>query len=118
MGAMGAHFLEAFLQRAGIQSELIVKRLDQFDVGARYHLIHSVALLALASVTFGSPRSRRYVARLFLAGIILFSGSLYMLVMTNTPKWGIVTPIGGFCWIIGWLGLIWVSLRTRNHIEE
>ena len=106
MGSFGAHGLDTFLAARGMDQELIVKRLDQFDVGVRYHLIHSLALLALASLTMGTPGCRRWVARLFLLGLILFSGSLYALVLTNTPVLGAITPLGGLSWIAGWLLLI------------
>ena len=91
------------------QTEELKERLSQFDVGVRYHLIHSVALLALSAVPFGSPNSRRWVCRLFLLGIILFSGSLYALVLSNVTQLGMVAPLGGLCWIVGWLMLLQVA---------
>ena len=91
------------------QIDLVDRRLSQFDVGVRYHLIHSVALLALSAVPFGSPTSRRWVCRLFVIGIFLFSGSLYALVLSNVPQLGMVTPLGGICWIVGWLMLLQVA---------
>ena len=126
IGAYGAHGLESFLisrEQSGDESpegsrergpELIAKRLDQFDVGVRYHLVHSVALLALASVPFGSPASRHWVSRFFLAGLLLFSGSLYALVLSDTPWLGAITPIGGLAWILGWLTLVLVARRTST----
>ena len=106
LGSFGAHGLDSFLESRGLASELLPKRLDQFDVAVRYHLIHSVALLALAAVPAGSATTRRWVFWLFLAGLILFSGSLYLLVLTNTPALGAITPLGGLCWIIGWLAVV------------
>ena len=111
LGALGAHGLEDLLAFRGIDSELIPKRVEQFDVGVRYHLIHTVALLALASVPFGKARVRRWVARLFLAGLIFFSGSLYLLVLTNVPQLGAITPIGGAIWIVAWLCLFFVAYK-------
>ncbi len=124
LGAFSAHGLEDVLNNfvytdlievvdadpgeAG-QTDLIDRRLSQFDVGVRYHLIHSVALLALSAVPFGSPTSRRWVSRLFLLGIFLFSGSLYALVLSNVTQLGMVTPLGGICWIVGWLTLLQVA---------
>ncbi len=115
MGSFGAHGLDRYLERRGLEPELIAKRLDQFDVGVRYHLVHSVALLALSAITIGSPASRRWVGRLFLGGLILFSGSLYLLVFTNTPALGAITPIGGVCWIIAWCLL---PLMARGRPPE
>ena len=109
MGSFGAHGLETFLTSGGLEQELVIKRLDQFDVAVRYHLIHSVALLALAALTIGTPGRRRWVARLFVLGLFLFSGSLYALVLTNTPVLGAITPLGGLSWIAGWLLLPWLA---------
>ena len=115
MGSFGAHGLDTFLASRGLGQELVVKRLDQFDVAVRYHLIHSVALLALASLTLGTPGCRRWVSRLFLLGLLLFSGSLYALVLTNTPVLGAITPLGGLSWIAGWLLLICMARPAASE---
>ncbi|TWT52473.1 hypothetical protein Pla22_00970 [Rubripirellula amarantea] len=114
IGAFGAHGLPDFLARQGVDPETLTKRLAQFDTGARYHLVHATALFALASLGFGSPESRRWAARFFLAGIILFSGSLYLLVFTGITKFGMVTPLGGLSWIIGWATLAVVSRKSKH----
>jgi len=103
LGAWGAHGLEPFLANLGYEAALIPKRLQQFDTGVRYHLLHTVALLGLAALPVGNPAPRRWAAGLFVLGIILFSGSLYALVLTNQTQLGMVTPIGGICMIAGWL---------------
>lgn len=114
IGAFGAHGLEGWLEsRFAAPPELIAKRLDQFDVGARYHLAHAVALLALAGWSNGPRLAVCQVAWLMVAGIVLFSGSLYVLVLTNTPTWGAVTPIGGVLWLVAW-GLIAISARHAD----
>jgi uncharacterized membrane protein YgdD (TMEM256/DUF423 family) len=102
IGAFGAHGLEAQLTSSGVPAELIPKRLDQFDVGARYHLVHAVAIFALANASILSRRCRMTAFVCFTAGILLFSGSLYVLVLTNTPWLGAITPLGGVAWIIAW----------------
>ncbi len=114
IGAFGAHGLEDFLAKKGLDVALIAKRAGQFDVGARYHLIHAVALLALGA--FGdsgtkviSPRSLRTVAWLIVIGMVLFSGSLYLLVATNTPWLGAITPLGGVAWVIAWF---WIAVAA------
>jgi len=103
IGAFGAHGLPNFLADKGLPEATILKRLDQFDVGARYHLIHAVALLALAAIPLGSDVLRSRIAWMFVGGIVLFSGSLYLLVLINQPKFGAITPIGGVTWIVAWL---------------
>jgi len=114
MGSFGAHGLDKFLASGGLDDALVLKRLDQFDVAVRYHLIHTVALLALASITVGTPGCRRWVARWFLLGLLLFSGSLYALVLTNTPMLGAITPLGGLSWIAGWLLLAWMARSAAS----
>ncbi len=109
LGAFGAHGLEAFLQQRSDDAAHVAKRVGQFDVAVRYHLIHAVALFALAALPCGSSKSRRITARLFAIGLLLFSGSLYLLVLTDSSRWGMITPIGGLIWIAGWLSLIWVA---------
>jgi len=111
LGALGAHGLESVLADRGYEPELIQKRLQQFDTGVRYHLMHAVALLGLAGLSIGDSSGgnsnyKRWVGRLFVAGILLFSGSLYALVLSNQTKFGMVTPIGGLSWIVGWLCLL------------
>ena len=76
IGAFGAHGLEAFLVDAGASAELVDKRLDQFDVGARYHLVHAVALLGLPGLPLLSARMRSCAFGFFTAGNVFFSGSL------------------------------------------
>lgn len=102
LGAFGSHGLEGFLESRGLEPPLISKRADQFDTAVRYHLVHAASLLGLAGLRCGSPRGRGWVALLFVAGVVLFSGSLYLLVLSNTPWLGAVTPLGGLAWLLGW----------------
>ncbi len=85
----------------GLTYEKYADRLDQFDVAARYHLVHAVMLLAM--IALPPSRCRSVAAVLVTVGIVLFSGSLYLLVLTNTPWLGAITPIGGVAWVIGWI---------------
>ena len=118
IGAFGAHGLPDFLaSRHDLPPDLLAKRLDQFDVGVRYHLGHSLALLALALASSGRTerggRLTGWILGLLLAGIVLFSGSLYVLVLSDTPRWGAVTPLGGVLWLVAW-GLIATAYRRRS----
>ena len=114
IGAFGAHGLEHHLSAIVSGREIMQRRLAQFDTGARYHLIHAVALLALAALPLGSSKLYRWVARFFLIGIVLFSGSLYLLVLTNETKLGMVTPLGGLSWIIGWCLLVVAAMQKSD----
>ncbi len=104
IGAFGAHGLEGWLEGSGLDAATTQRRLSQMDTAVRYHLIHAAALLALAAISPQFPsRWVRVAGWLFVVGVILFSGSLYVLIATNQPKWGAVTPLGGLAWIVGWL---------------
>lgn len=96
-GALGPHVLAA---RLG--PDLV----DVWETAVVYHLLHSVALLALALFGMSSGRSVRLPAGLFAAGIALFSGSLYLLALTGLGALGPLTPVGGVCLILGWLSLL------------
>jgi uncharacterized membrane protein YgdD (TMEM256/DUF423 family) len=96
-GAFGAH---------GLQSRLTSEQLASWSTASQYHLLHSVALLALALFARAGDVSIRWPAALFLAGIVLFSGSIYVLLLTQMRWLGPVTPIGGLCLIAGWGSLI------------
>jgi len=117
IGAFGAHGLEDFLvQTHALTGDAVTKRLAQFDVAARYHLVHAVALLAICSIRGFSEAVIHAIAALMIVGIVLFSGSLYLLVATNTAWLGAITPIGGVSWIIGW-ALIAVSAMRVTEVE-
>lgn len=97
LGAFGAHGLKQVVTDPHL--------LEVWDTGARYHLIHAVAMLAIAD----RPGVPVLTSRLWLAGIALFSGSLYTMALTDLRWLGAVTPLGGVCFIAGWLLL----LRTQ-----
>jgi uncharacterized membrane protein YgdD (TMEM256/DUF423 family) len=97
LGAFGAHAL-----RGRISPELLAA----WQTGVLYHLLHSVALLALALYAQASGRSVRLPGLLFGAGILLFSGSLYLLAGAGQRWAGPLTPLGGLCLIAGWVSLL------------
>src|SRR6516162_710310 len=94
LGAFGAHGLRSMLEGQGM--------LDVWNKAVFYHFIHSIALLALA--LYGTIN--RGVCLLLLIGILLFSGSLYLLALTNLRWLGAVTPFGGLCFLAGWAWLV------------
>lgn len=94
LGAFGAHSLKAVLETNGT--------LETWKAAVLYHLAHAIALLALA-LHGGVNRGASY---LLLAGIVLFSGSLYLLAVTNIRWLGAITPLGGLCFLAGWAWLI------------
>lgn len=96
-GAFGAHALRA---------RLAPEQVASWMTASQYQLLHSVALLALALFAAQSGRSIRWPASLFLAGMLLFSGSIYLLVLAHWRWLGPVTPLGGMLLIAGWLSLL------------
>ncbi len=95
LGAFGAHGLEATLAAHDT--------LAYWNTAALYHLVHAVVLLVLA---LHLP-AQRVAFALFAAGIVIFSGSLYLLAITNVKVLGAITPIGGLCLLAGWAALAW-----------
>ena len=105
-GAFGAH---------GLRELLPPERLDVFETAARYQMYHALALLVVAWAADRWPKGAAPLAGgLFLAGIVLFSGSLYLLSLTGTRWLGAVTPLGGVAFLAGWLALAWTFWRARE----
>jgi uncharacterized membrane protein YgdD (TMEM256/DUF423 family) len=94
-GAFGAH---------GLRSRLSPEMLAVFEIGVRYQMYHVFALLAVAAAIghFGQVRLLTIAGWSFIAGILIFSGSLYALALTGTGMLGAITPIGGLGFLIGW----------------
>lgn len=104
-GAFGSHALRA---------RLAPDMLNVFEVAVRYQLIHALGLMAVAWASTRWPGAAVNAAGgLFIAGIVLFSGSLYLLTILGTRGLGIVTPIGGVLMAAGWASLAWAALSAR-----
>ncbi len=101
-GAFGAHGLKGTLDATG--------QLANWNTAAHYHLIHSVALLAVA---LHAP-FRVWAWRLWLAGTVVFSGTLYVLAVTGMKWLGAITPIGGVLLLAGWLALVAQAASLRK----
>ena len=96
-GAFGAHAL-----RARLPADLLAV----FETAARYQMVHALALLAVALVAARAPsRAASAAGWLFAAGIVVFSGSLYALALTGVRVLGAITPLGGLCFLAGWVAL-------------
>lgn len=102
IGAFGAHALRNTLTSNG--------RLETFETAVKYQFYHVFALLIVGMLLSRiDHKLLHYSGYAFIVGIIIFSGSLYILCLTNVGKWGAVTPIGGLFLIIGWL-LLFVGI--------
>jgi len=106
LGAFAAH---------GLKNRLSEPLLNTFQTGVQYQMYHSLALILLVILYRQMPQSLLlYSAGFMFAGIILFSGSLYMLALTQIKWFGPVTPIGGVCFIVGWALLVAVALKGAS----
>ncbi len=93
-GAFGAHALRARLEP---------RMLEVFETAVRYQMYHVLGLFAAAWFLQGGPcRPARWAARLFLAGTVIFCGSLYALALTGVTGLGVITPLGGIAFLAGW----------------
>jgi uncharacterized membrane protein YgdD (TMEM256/DUF423 family) len=102
-GAFAAH---------GLKARLGPDLLATFELAARYQMYHALALAlcAFAWTRWPGP-AVALAALLFFVGILLFSGSLYLLSLTGVRWLGAVTPLGGTAWLIGWGALAWAAAR-------
>ena len=99
-GAFGAH---------GLQKMVTPERLETWEKAARYQIYHALALLLLAWAITHWPEQAKLLSTggwLFIAGVVLFSGSLYLLVLSEITAFGAITPLGGVAFVAGWLCLV------------
>ena len=103
IGAFAAH---------GLKGKLPQDLFDVFEVGARYHMYHALALLGTAWAVARWPGTATTTAGwCFVAGTVLFSGSLYALALTGIRPLGAITPLGGVCLLAGWVALALAVVR-------
>ncbi|MCG7855676.1 DUF423 domain-containing protein [Flavihumibacter sediminis] len=112
LGAFGAH---------GLKSLVPPESVSTFETGVRYHMYHVFALLATGLLSIHYPvMAMKRAAQCFLVGMLLFSGSLYLLTLlkaTDTvglSSIGLITPIGGLFLVAGWLFLFWALLKRNT----
>ena len=111
LGAFGAHGLEERLSANG--------HLDTWEMATLYLFVHAIALLALSGLSGSlASKSLRLVGYFWIAGVIVFSGSLYILALSNFTKLGMITPLGGLCFLLGWLLLALCGLKgPKSDLE-
>ncbi|ROQ21622.1 uncharacterized membrane protein YgdD (TMEM256/DUF423 family) [Marinimicrobium koreense] len=105
LGAFAAH---------GLKARLPASALSAFETGVQYQMYHALALLAVVALLrwFGPTLSLLTAGWAFVLGVLLFSGSLYGLALGG-PRWlGPVTPLGGLCFMMGWVLLLAVGIRA------
>lgn len=99
-GAFGAHALKSILEAN--------QRMDTYELASRYQFYHALALLAVGLLLYNFPhRGFIYAGYAFILGMLIFSGSLYVLSLTNVGWLGAITPLGGLALIVAWVCMIW-----------
>ena len=102
LGAFGAH---------GLEGRVSPDRLETFRTGVEYQMYHALALLVVGcAVAQGWGPILHWAGYCFVAGIVIFSGTLYLLVLTDTGWLGAITPLGGVAFIVGWALLAWAAV--------
>lgn len=123
-GTFGAHGLKGVFDpkdgtpaAAGMTAEQRADgkyRLETYETGVRYHLLHAAALLAVAAIAaHRSCKGVTVAGWAFVAGILIFPGSLYILALTGQKWLGMIAPIGGAALMVGWLALLVSGLKAK-----
>ncbi|MFE0555564.1 DUF423 domain-containing protein [Paenibacillus lautus] len=107
IGAFGAHMLK---------DKITPDELAIYETGVHYHMIHGLAVLiaGIVAKVLGESRKLFWAGTLFIAGTVIFSGSLYVLSISGIKWLGAITPIGGVSFIVGWLMLMSSALSRKN----
>jgi uncharacterized membrane protein YgdD (TMEM256/DUF423 family) len=107
LGTFGAHSLENILVENN--------RVETFETALQYHFYHTLALLFISVLfQYKSNSYLKWVVYLFVIGIVIFSGSLYVLALTNITLLGAITPFGGLSFIAGWI-VLFLSAKEKNN---
>jgi uncharacterized membrane protein YgdD (TMEM256/DUF423 family) len=112
LGAFAAHGLKAVLD---------AQQLVLFETASRYQMYHALALLVVGVLSIHAQFSRRmlkFAALAFILGIILFSGSLYLLALSGIRWLGAITPLGGIAFLVGWLATIVAALKSPPGVDQ
>ena len=103
LGALGSHGLRSRLESLPEG----VKRLEWWNTAAHYHLTHALAVAFAAWLVHrGAGVAATVAGWSFIAGVVLFSGSLYLMTITGQTKLGVITPFGGLLFLIGWAAIV------------
>lgn len=104
LGAFGAH---------GLKNRLSPEMLDIYQTGVQYHMYHAIGLIFVGMLAqWLSPSALSWAGWTFMIGIVLFSGSLYVLSISGIKWLGAITPLGGLAFLLGWLFIFIAAIRA------
>ena len=111
MGAFGAH---------GLKNTITMEMLTVYQVGVTYQMWHSLGLIGIALIHRQASGSKlvNWAGWLMFAGISLFSGSLYLLALLNLNWLGMITPIGGVCFLTAWLLIALFAIKNTRYSDH
>lgn len=105
IGAFGAH---------GLKNMVTPERLVTFETGVRYHFYHGFALVLLGLIQLHFPLGKASLpGAAFLTGILLFSFNCYLYVLTEMKVFAMIVPVGGLCFVLGWLAFFWMIKKSN-----
>ena len=117
LGAFGAHALPGWLESRSLPPEEIARYVDVYETGARYHLIHALALWGVGLLL--RQQANRWASAAVVAwvlGILVFSGCLYALAITGVKILGAIVPLGGVALIVGWICLAVAAMQINRGV--
>ncbi|HVX67002.1 MAG TPA: DUF423 domain-containing protein [Bryobacteraceae bacterium] len=109
LGAFGAH---------GLRSRLDAYQMGLWEKAVFYHFVHALGMLVVSALPKAGLLSRPaafWICLLLAAGVVLFSGSLYVLAVSGIRTLGALAPVGGLAWIVGWVLLAWAAAAQSSH---
>lgn len=112
IGAFGAHGLKETLIKNALQAQLEKNHyIDIFNTGVKYQMFHTIALMVVSYLMYAyHEKNYHWAGACFVAGILIFSGSLYALSVTGIRALGAITPIGGVFFLLGWGIIVFKNL--------
>ncbi len=114
LGAFGAHGLPTRLASQGVEESVARRRMESLETGVRYHMYHALAMLGIGlAMARGGVPGGQAACLLMTVGIFCFSGWLYGFALAGSTRWPLITPLGGFCYLLAWTTLAAASLRGR-----
>ncbi len=114
LGSFGTHALPGILKNRGVVERDLPEREKWFETGVRYHLVHALAMLALAAAgTRPWPNSFGVASVCWLVGILIFPGCLYAMALSGVRVLGAIVPLGGVAFIIGWTAVVVGAWSTQ-----